>query len=167
MIVDYLLLPRAGGFLIAAGLRMPILLRPGARGSSGETPSLQAFRGGTQQPPARSVTKLAETAPGMDDTNAMNREHFRLRQPLFEDGIAQDAQVFVTAPQNRGAATLPLALTLRDSVAVLTGPAGVGKTTLASHTLRAMTTRLALGWVGNIPVTSHELLAGVPAELRF
>jgi len=146
---------------------MPILLRPGARGSSGETPSLQAFRGGSQQTPARSVTKLAETAPGMDDTNAMYREHFRLRQPLFEDGIAQDAQVFMTTAQNQVAANLAVALTLRDSVAVLTGPAGVGKTTLASHTLRAMTTRLALGWVGNIPVTSHELLEMLLAEFGF
>jgi len=103
----------------------------------------------------------------MDDTNTMYREHFRLRQPLFEDGIAQDAQVFMTTAQNQVAANLAVALTLRDSVAVLTGPAGVGKTTLASHTLRAMTTRLALGWVGNIPVTSHELLEMLLAEFGF
>ncbi|HEY5569167.1 MAG TPA: hypothetical protein VIM81_18230, partial [Gammaproteobacteria bacterium] len=63
----------------------------------------------------------------MDDTNTMYREHFRLRQPLFEDGIAQDAQVFMTTAQNQVAANLAVALTLRDSVAVLTGPAGVGK----------------------------------------
>jgi type II secretory pathway predicted ATPase ExeA len=50
---------------------------------------------------------------------------------------------------------------------VLTGPSGVGKTTLAAHTLRALTTRLALGWVGTAPATGHELLEMLLTEFGF
>jgi type II secretory pathway predicted ATPase ExeA len=97
----------------------------------------------------------------------MYHEHFGLEQSLFEGGIAHDSGVFFGDGQARAAAALTVALTLRDSVAVVVGPAGVGKTTIASHTLRAMATRLALGWLGSAPLTSHELLEMLLTEYGF
>jgi type II secretory pathway predicted ATPase ExeA len=97
----------------------------------------------------------------------MYQEHFGLQRPLFEEGIAQGGDVFLGAPQKLAVTNLGVALTLRDSVAVLTGPSGVGKTTLAAHTLRSLTTRLALGWVGTAPATGHELLEMLLTELGF
>jgi general secretion pathway protein A len=97
----------------------------------------------------------------------MYHEHFGLERSLFDEGIAQDAAVFFAGPHERAAATLKVALTSRDSAAVLVGPAGIGKTTIASHTLRAMTTRLALGWLGSAPLTSHELLEMLLTEYGF
>jgi type II secretory pathway predicted ATPase ExeA len=97
----------------------------------------------------------------------MYQDHFGLQRHLFEEGIAQSGDVFLGAAQKLAVTNLGVALTLRDSVAVLTGPAGVGKTTLAAHTLRALTTRLALGWVGTAPATGHELLEMLLTEFGF
>jgi type II secretory pathway predicted ATPase ExeA len=97
----------------------------------------------------------------------MYQDHFGLQRHLFEDGIAQGVDVFLGAPQKLAVTNLGVALTLRDSVAVLTGPAGVGKTTLVAHTLRSLTTRLALGWVGTAPTTGHELLEMLLTEFGF
>ena len=97
----------------------------------------------------------------------MYQEHFGLQRHLFEEGIAQGVDVFLGAAQKLAVTNLGVALTLRDSVAVLTGPAGVGKTTLAAHTLRSLTTRLALGWVGTVPATGHELLEMLLTEFGF
>ncbi|HEY7671218.1 MAG TPA: AAA family ATPase [Gammaproteobacteria bacterium] len=97
----------------------------------------------------------------------MYQDHFGLQRHLFEEGIAQGVDVFLGTPQKLAVTNLGVALTLRDSVALLTGPSGVGKTTLAAHTLRALTTRLALGWVGTAPVTGHELLEMLLTEFGF
>ena len=97
----------------------------------------------------------------------MYQDHFGLQRHLFEEGIAQGVDVFLGAAQKLAVTNLGVALTLRDSVAVLTGPSGVGKTTLAAHTLRSLTTRLALGWVGTAPATGHELLEMLLTEFGF
>jgi type II secretory pathway predicted ATPase ExeA len=97
----------------------------------------------------------------------MYHEYFGLERNLVGDGMAQDADVFFSAGHKRAAANLRIALTLRDSVAILAGPPGVGKTTIASHTLREMATRLALGWLGSAPLTSHELLEMLLTEYGF
>jgi type II secretory pathway predicted ATPase ExeA len=97
----------------------------------------------------------------------MYQDHFGLQRHLFEEGIAQGGDVFLGAPQMLAVTNLGVALTLRDSVAMLVGPSGVGKTTLAAHTLRALTTRLALGWIGTAPATGHELLEMLLTEFGF
>ena len=97
----------------------------------------------------------------------MYQAHFGLHRHLFEDGIAQDADVYLGAAERAAAADLTVALTLRDSIAVITGPAGIGKTTIAAHALRAMTTRLALGLIGDAPLTPHELLEMLLTEFGF
>jgi type II secretory pathway predicted ATPase ExeA len=94
----------------------------------------------------------------------MYKEHFALDKALFSDGIVRDGDVFFGPRQQLVAANLKIALSTRDSVAVLSGPMGVGKTTLASHAVRAATTRLALGWLGSAPLTPHELLEQLLSE---
>lgn len=97
----------------------------------------------------------------------MYKEHFAAQRPLFSDGVARDTDVYLGPRQQLNAANLKIALSMRDSIAVLTGPAGVGKTTLASYAIRAATTRLALGWLGAPPLTPHELLEQLLAEFEF
>lgn len=97
----------------------------------------------------------------------MYTEHFGLQKELFEDVIAQDSDVFLGARQRLVAANLTIALTRRDSVAILHGPPGVGKTTIASQSLRNMATRLALGWIGSVPLSAHELLEQLLTEFGF
>jgi type II secretory pathway predicted ATPase ExeA len=94
----------------------------------------------------------------------MYKEHFGLEKALFSDGIVRDSDVFFGPRQQLVAANLKIALSTRDSIAVLSGPEGVGKTTLASHAVRSATTRLALGWLGSAPLTPHELLEQLLTE---
>jgi len=94
----------------------------------------------------------------------MYKEHFGLEKALFSDGIVRDSDVFFGPRQQLVAANLKIALSTRDSIAILSGPQGVGKTTLASHAVRSATTRLALGWLGSAPLTPHELLEQLLTE---
>src|SRR5262249_38015297 len=89
---------------------------------------------------------------------AMYQAHFGLKKGLFDSGIAQGASVFLGAQQQLVVANAKIALTTLDSVLVLTGAAGVGKTTVASAALRESSTRLALGWLGGTPANASELL---------
>lgn len=97
----------------------------------------------------------------------MYQQHFGFQTPLFEDRMAQDAEIFLGAKQRATLANLRIALGRRDAVALLLGPAGVGKTTLGMHALRATNTRLALGWIGHAPLTGHELLEQLLTEFGF
>ena len=93
--------------------------------------------------------------------------HFGLKKPLFQTGIAQDSAVFLTARHQQLAASIKLALTTSDSAVVLTGPAGVGKTTLMSTVLRTASTKLALGWITVAPANPAELLELLLIEFGF
>ena len=97
----------------------------------------------------------------------MYQEHFGLERPLFGEGIVRDADVFLGPSQQRVQANLRIALSTRDSVTLLCGPAGVGKTTLAAHALRSFTARLALGWLGTPALTPHELLEQLLTAFEF
>ena len=50
---------------------------------------------------------------------------------------------------------------------MLTGPAGVGKTTLIASALRATSTKLALGWITVAPANAGELLELLLIEFGF
>ena len=97
----------------------------------------------------------------------MYQQHFGFKKPPFEDRIAQEGEIFIGAKQRAALANLKISLGTRDAVVVLTGPIGVGKTTLGSHALRTTTTRLALAWIGMAPLTSHELLEQLLTEFGF
>jgi general secretion pathway protein A len=97
----------------------------------------------------------------------MYQAHFGLKRPLFDSGIAQDAAVFLAPKHERIVANCKVALTTFDSAVVVTGPAGVGKTTLISSALRATSTRLALGWITGAPAHGGELIELLLAEFGF
>ncbi len=88
----------------------------------------------------------------------MYQAHFSLKRRPFEGGIAQDAAVYLGPREQRLLGAVKVALTTPDSAIVLTGPAGIGKTTLISAALRATSTRLALGWINSEPTSPAELL---------
>ena len=95
----------------------------------------------------------------------MYHAHFGLEHGLFDEGIAADGAVFRAAKHDRLVAHFKLALATPSSSIVLHGPAGVGKTTLTSTALRAISTRLALAWVGGMATSSTELLELILVEL--
>jgi type II secretory pathway predicted ATPase ExeA len=95
----------------------------------------------------------------------MYHAHFGLKKGLFGDGIATDSTVFRSPKHDQIIANFKLALGSPSSAIVLRGPAGVGKTTLASAALRASSTRLALAWLNGTPTNSAELLELVLVEL--
>ena len=95
----------------------------------------------------------------------MYHAHFGLERGLFGEGIAADAAVFRSAKRDRLIAHFKLALTSPSSAIVLHGSAGVGKTTLTSTALRAISTRLALAWLPGMATNSAELLELLLVEL--
>lgn len=94
----------------------------------------------------------------------MYEAHFGLEKSLFGGGIAHESAVFMGPRQQQIAAKFGVALTTYDSVIVLTGPAGVGKTTLTAAALRMTHTRVALGWLPSTPTNGAELLEALLAE---
>jgi general secretion pathway protein A len=97
----------------------------------------------------------------------MYRAYFGLKKGLFDNGIAKEESVFVGPRQQLIVANFKVALTTFDSAIVLTGPAGVGKTTLTAAALRTTSTRLALGWLGHTATNGSELLETLLAEFGF
>ena len=97
----------------------------------------------------------------------MYTQHFGLKRPVFDGGIAQGDDLFLGPQQQRAAANLKIGLTTRDSIVTLTGCLGVGKTTIASEALRITATRLAQTWVGDTPLAPDEMLELLLAGFEF
>ena len=97
----------------------------------------------------------------------MYQGHFGFSRPLFADGVAQDEYVFRTAAADRTARDLAAALTRRDAVAILAGPSGTGKTTLATDALKSVGTRLAFSCISQPPLTAQELLEQLLMDFGF
>ncbi len=95
----------------------------------------------------------------------MYHPHFGLTKSLFHEGISLDTAVYLSAQHTRLIASFKVALASPSSVIVVTGPAGVGKTTLTSTALRATTTRLAIAWLNGTPTNASELLELLLIEL--
>ena len=84
--------------------------------------------------------------------------HFGLTESIFPDGLAQGDGVFKRGAIDELADDLANALSRKDSVAILSGVSGTGKSTLATDALKALDTRLAFSCIGHTPLTSQELL---------
>lgn len=97
----------------------------------------------------------------------MYQQHFGLERAVFQGGIAGEAEVFVGPRQRSALDNIEIASTTRDSVLVLHGAPGLGKTTIAAHALRAAGTRLAIGWLTTAPQTPEELLDLLLGEFGF
>jgi general secretion pathway protein A len=86
------------------------------------------------------------------------RSHFGLDESLFTSGIAVDAEVFLGPSQSRLIGRLAFALTSHESVAVIVGRPGIGKTTLVRAAAAATADDHAVVWIGMRPDNAGELL---------
>src|SRR5690606_6774936 len=100
-------------------------------------------------------------------SHRMYHVHFGLEKRVFDDGIAQDAAVYLGARQQNVIADCSVALASSDAVGVLTGRPGTGKTTLAGTALRTTSTRLALGALSGGAIGTVDLLEWLLTEFGF
>ena len=93
----------------------------------------------------------------------MYLEHFGLEKQPFR-AIAQGDEVYVGPRQARALANLKIALAVPDAIAAVTGPVGVGKTTLVNRVLDLVAPKRTVARVGRTPMTAEELLEHLLAE---
>jgi len=87
----------------------------------------------------------------------MYEDHFGLSQNPFQP-VAEGEAIYEGSEQAKVIADLKIALTGRDSIAVLTGPVGVGKTTIVTHALGKMGSERLVARLGRTQVGSDELV---------
>jgi type II secretory pathway predicted ATPase ExeA len=87
----------------------------------------------------------------------MYEEHFGLSKNPFQS-IAEGDGVFEGSEQSKVIADLKIALTARDSIAVITGPVGVGKTTIVQRAMEKMGSERLVAILGRTQVGSDELV---------
>jgi general secretion pathway protein A len=97
----------------------------------------------------------------------MYQQYFGLRRALFERPIAGEGDVFLGARLRDIVENIEIASTTHDSVLLLHGAGGLGKTTIAAHAMRSAATRLAVGWLAAEPQTSEDLLELLLGEFGF
>lgn len=94
-------------------------------------------------------------------------QHFGFSRPLFPDGMAQGDAVFKTEAVEQLVRDLEIALTRKDSVAIISGTSGTGKSTIATEALKSINTRLAFCCISHAPLTPHELLEQLLTDFGF
>ena len=87
----------------------------------------------------------------------MYEEHFGLSKNPFQS-IAEGEGVFEGSEQTKVIAALKTALTARDSIAVITGPVGVGKTTIVQRAMEQIGSERLVAILGRTQVGSDELV---------
>lgn len=97
----------------------------------------------------------------------MYARHFGFSRPILTDSMAHDDAVFRSGATEELIRDIEFALTRRDSVVILAGPSGTGKTTIANHALRSISTRLAFACVTHPPLTGQELLEQLLTDFGF
>jgi type II secretory pathway predicted ATPase ExeA len=95
----------------------------------------------------------------------MDEAQFGMQERPFDSGIAQDVDVFLGRRQEAVIGRFKIAVASPDAVVTFSGPAGVGKTTLALAAVRATSTRLAMAWLNAVPANAQELLELLLVEL--
>jgi type II secretory pathway predicted ATPase ExeA len=90
---------------------------------------------------------------------------FGMQGRPFDSGIMHDVDVFLGRQQDTAIGRFKVALASPDAIVTLSGPPGVGKTTLASAAVRATSTRLAVAWLNGMPTNGTELLELLLIEL--
>lgn len=81
--------------------------------------------------------------------------------------MAQDDAVFKTEATERLVRDLEIALARKDSVAIISGMSGSGKSTIAADALKNISTRLAFCSISHAPLTPHELLEQLLTDFGF
>ncbi|MFQ5548443.1 MAG: AAA family ATPase, partial [Woeseia sp.] len=87
----------------------------------------------------------------------MYEKHFGLAKNPFHS-LAEGEAVFEGPEQAKIIASLRTALSARDSIAILTGPVGVGKTTIVNRALREMGSECLIANLGRTQVGSDEIV---------
>ncbi len=87
----------------------------------------------------------------------MYKEHFGLSKNPFQS-IAEGEAIFEGPAQTKVIADLKTALTAKDSIAVITGPVGVGKTTIVQRVMEQMGPERLVAILGRTQVGSDELV---------
>jgi len=101
----------------------------------------------------------------------MYEEHFGLKSRPF-GAQAEGAGVFVGPQQAKIMNSLTKGLGAADAVVTVTGPAGVGKTTIVSRALESISPGRMVAWVGRMQLAPDEVLEllltgfGVSREIR-
>jgi general secretion pathway protein A len=111
------------------------------------------------------VTHRSETQ--VDNPRTSYEQHFGFTRPLFRNGIASGDAVFRSEAAQKLRTDLAVAFTRTDSVAIISGPSGTGKSTLATDALKDIDTRLAFSSVSHTPLTPTELLEQLLADFGF
>ena len=87
----------------------------------------------------------------------MDQKHFDLRQGLFPADAA-GATVFVGPQQAAAITALKKGLSATDSVVTVTGPVGVGKTTIVRRGLEAVSSNRVVATIGRMRLGTDEVL---------
>jgi general secretion pathway protein A len=94
----------------------------------------------------------------------MYEQYFGFSHPIFSNAVAQDDGIFRNETIDRLTHDLAVALHRRDAVAILAGPSGTGKTTIAAEALKTTSVRLAFAYISHPPSSTHELLEQLLCE---
>lgn len=94
-------------------------------------------------------------------------QFFGFSRPILPDAVAQDDAVFRNPAAAQLIHDLEFALSRKDSVVVLAGASGTGKTTLANDALRSVSTRLAFACLSHPPQSGDELLEQLLNDFGF
>jgi len=88
----------------------------------------------------------------------MYEEHFGLSSRPF-GAKAEGKDVFVGPGQKKTIARMHKGLTLGDSVAIVTGMIGVGKTTVVTRSLDTIVNGRVVIWIGRMQLDPDQLMA--------
>jgi general secretion pathway protein A len=88
----------------------------------------------------------------------MYEEHFGLSSRPF-GAKAEGKDVFVGPGQTKMIARMHKGLTLGDSVAIVTGMVGVGKTTVVTRSLDTIVNGRVVIWIGRMQLDPDQLMA--------
>jgi general secretion pathway protein A len=94
----------------------------------------------------------------------MYLEQFGLKRPLTEGAIARQGDLYLGPAQRCMLEQLELGLTQADGVSVVTGPHGVGRTTLCYAALDGYGTCQALAWLGEAALDGGDPLEVLLSE---
>ena len=112
---------------------------------------------------AYSAPLLGADASILRSRTAMYEAHFGLKSSPF-GSKAEGAGVFVGPQQTKIMKSLHKGLSAQDAVVTISGPVGVGKTTIVSRALETISPGRMVAWVGRMPLSAEEvvdlLLAG-------
>ncbi len=106
---------------------------------------------------AYSAPQLGADAPILRNRVVMYEAHFGLKSRPF-GSKAEGSDIFVGPQQMKTMTSLHKALAAQDAVVTVTGPVGVGKTTIVSRALESISPGRTAAWIGRMQLSPEEVL---------